>query len=135
MRTALRVVAAAMAAVVLAGPLAAVHAQQQQPAPPPARPAPEVFKETLKAQEDAQREQELYDAGAVAVNAFLIPGRAVTCVLGSATSIGVLALTLGTGYRAASAVFREGCGGKWVVSGEDLRDEVPTSRPFDWEQR
>lgn len=134
MRTAARFVATAMTAVLLAGPLAPL-AHGQQPAPmQPARPAPDVFKESLKAQEDAQRERELYDAGAVAVNAFLVPGRTITCVLGGATGVAVLALTLGTGYRAASSVVREGCGGKWVVSGEDLRTDIPTTRPFDWER-
>ena len=123
MRPAVHFVATAMTAVLLAGPLAPL-AHGQQPAPMQ-RAQPDVFKESLKAQEDAQREREMYDAGAVAVNAFLVPGRTITCVL---------ALTLGTGYRAASSVVREGCGGKWVVSGEDLRTDIPTTRPFDWER-
>ena len=49
--------------------------------------------------------------------------------------IALLAATLGTAYRAASGAVHEGCGGKWTVTGDDLRPEGPTARPFDWEKR
>ena len=74
-----------------------------------------------------------YAAGAVAVNIFLVPGRAITCGLGGLAAGGLLFLTFGTAYRAASAVVHEGCGGKWIVTGDDLRPgpDVPLT---DWGQ-
>ena len=130
MMTRTRLVSAVLALLLLAGPLAPI-AGAQQPAQPPAQqpaqpPAPDLFQETLKAQRDEERSKGTYDAGAVAVNIFLVPGRAITCVVGSAVGIAFLAATFGTGYRAASAAFHEGCGGKWVVTGDDLRPDART---------
>jgi hypothetical protein len=34
-------------------------------------------------------------------------------------------LTLGTGYRPATYLVQEGCGGKWVLKGDDLRPDRP----------
>jgi hypothetical protein len=108
-----------VAAVALVGPLAPLaHAQQ------PAQPAqPDLFKETLKAQSASDKSQDYYDAGAVAVNVFLIPGRVLTCVAGGLVGGVFLALTFGSAYKAASAIVNEGCGGKWVVKGDDLRQD------------
>lgn len=129
-------------------------AQAQQPAPvmpappmppaattPPARPMPAVqpaqpdfFQEQLKAQQrSAERKQVIYEAGAVVTNVFLIPGRAITCALGTGVGVLVLAITLGTGYKTAAGAFDEGCGGKWVVNGDDLKPDGG-SRAFEWER-
>jgi len=119
MITRTRVVSALLAALFLAGPLAPI-AGAQQPTPPP---APDLFQESLKAQQEAERDRGAYDAGAVAVNVFLVPGRAITCLLGGAVGVAALAATFGTGYRFASAAVHEGCGGKWLVTGDDLRPD------------
>jgi hypothetical protein len=108
-----------------------------QPAPVVAPPAPAVqpdlFQETLKAEARASgRKQVLYEAGAVVTNIFLIPGRAITCALGAGLGVAVLAITLGTGYKTAAGAFDEGCGGKWVVTGDDLKPEG--GRAFEWER-
>ena len=124
----IRVISALLVALLLTGTLAQVASAQQ---PPP--PAPEMFQDTLKAQQAADADRKVYDAGAVATNVFLVPGRAITCVLGSVVGVVTLAATLGTAYRAASSAVHEGCGGKWTVTGDDLRPEGPTARPFDWE--
>ncbi len=63
-------------------------------------------------------------AGAVAVNVFRIPGKTLLCGLGAVTSAGLMVLTLGTQYRTVGAVFREGCGGKWVIEPGDLNRDV-----------
>jgi hypothetical protein len=63
--------------------------------------------------------------GAGLADVFYIPGKAVLCSLGFATGIVLLVLTVGSGYRAAAAVGREGCGGKWVLTGRDLRPAEP----------
>jgi hypothetical protein len=131
MTTRTRLVSALLIALMLASPLAPI-ASAQQPPPPP---TPDMFQETLKAQQAAEADRGIYNAGAVATNVFLVPGRAITCILGGAVGIAVLAATLGTAYRAASGALQEGCGGKWTVTGDDLRPEGPTARPFDWEQR
>ncbi len=120
MITRTRVVSALLAAMLLAGPLTPL-AGAQQPTQPP---GPDLFQETLKAERESERSRGAYDAGAVAVNVFLVPGRAITCVLGGVVGIVALAATLGTGYRAASAAVHEGCGGKWVVTGDDLRPDA-----------
>ena len=129
-------------------------AQAQQPAPvmpaPPMPPAatlpaarpmstvqpaqPDFFQEQLKAQQrSAERKQVIYEAGAVVTNVFLIPGRAITCALGTSVGVLVLALTFGTGYKTAAGAFDEGCGGKWVVNGDDLKPDGG-SRAFEWER-
>ena len=116
-----RVVSALLGALLLAGPLAPIAGAQQ---PAPTQPAPDLFQESIKAQEDAERSRGAYNAGAVAVNVFLVPGRAITCVLGGAVGVVALAATFGTGYRFASAAVHEGCGGKWLVTGDDLRPDT-----------
>ena len=120
MITGTRVVSALLTALLLAGPLVPIAGAQQPPQPP----APDLFQEQLRTQQDAERSRGAYDAGAVAVNVFLVPGRAITCVLGGVAGFVALAATFGTGYRAASAAVHEGCGGKWMVTGDDLRPEV-----------
>ena len=123
MITRTRMVSALLTAVLLAGPLTPLAGAQQATQ----APAPDLFQETLKAERDTERSRGSYDAGAVAVNVFLVPGRAITCVLGNVVGLVALVATLGTGYRAASAAVHEGCGGKWVVTGDDLRPD-PRSR-------
>jgi len=120
MITRTRMVSALLAALLLAGPLTPL-AGAQQPTQPP---APDLFQETLKAERESERSRGTYDAGAVAVNVFLVPGRAITCVLGNVVGLVALVVTLGTGYRAASAAVHEGCGGKWMVTGDDLRPDA-----------
>jgi hypothetical protein len=137
MMTRTRVVSALLVMVLLGGPLATVVGAQQ-PAPPPAPsaqpPAPDLFQESLKAERSSSGGG-LYGVGAAVTNVFLVPGRAFTCALGGVVGVGVLAVTLGTGYRAAAAVWAEGCGGKWFVTGDDLRPDSTGGRGMDSEQR
>ena len=65
-----------------------------------------------------------YDIGAIAANAFYVPGKVVLCVIGAAFGTGILAVTAGSGYGGAAGFVREGCGGKWIVTGEDVRRET-----------
>lgn len=132
MRLALRSVACRMVALAVAlalglgGPLTSVAGAQQpsQPMQPPGQSAqqPDLFKETLKASESEQASK-AYDIGAGVVNAVAIPGKVVLCTIGGIVSAGLLIVTFGTGYKAAAGVVREGCGGKWIVTGDDLRPE------------
>jgi hypothetical protein len=119
MCTRTRVVSALLGALLLSGPLTPIARAQTgtQPA------TPELLQETLRAEQESDRARGAYEAGAVAVNVFLVPGRAITCVLGGVVGMVALAATLGTAYRAASAAVHEGCGGKWLVTGDDLRPD------------
>jgi hypothetical protein len=112
-----------VASFALAGPLAPLaHAQAAQPAPPA---QPDLFQETLKAQRTSDRSQGFYATEAVVVNVVRVPGKVVTCVAGAAVGIVLLVFSLGSGYRAATAITDEGCGGKWILKGDDLRPDVP----------
>jgi hypothetical protein len=63
-------------------------------------------------------------AGAVAVNIFRIPGKTLLCGVTVLTTTGMMLLTFGTQYRLIGAIFREGCGGKWVLEPADLDRNV-----------
>jgi len=106
--------------------------QAQPPAPvqpvPQAQPPavlPDLFQEKLKAERVSDRSQAAYNVEAAVVNVFYVPGKAITCAAGGALGIIILAVSFGTGYRNASFFFEEGCGGKWVVKGDDLRPDTP----------
>jgi hypothetical protein len=71
--------------------------------------------------------------GAGIADVFYVPGKALLCGIGFGVGLAILAVTFGTAYRAAAAAGREGCGGKWILSGRDLRPSEPSARAFDWE--
>ena len=54
-------------------------------------------------------------------NVGYVPGKAVICVVGALVGVGLLALTVGTGYQSAAAIAREGCGGTWVLQENDFK--------------
>ena len=115
-------------------PTAQVDTAQAQPAappqpavPPPPPVQPDLFQEKLKAERGSGRSQGFYTAEAVVVNIFLVPGRVITCAAGGLVGVTILAVSLGTGYRPASYMFQEGCGGKWIVKGDDLRPDTPST--------
>lgn len=68
-----------------------------------------------------------HETGAAWVNVFYVPGKAILCGLGAIGSAGILLLTFGQAYRPAVQVYREGCQGKWTVSGEDIA-KIPEPR-------
>lgn len=63
--------------------------------------------------------------GAGFLNVFYVPGKAIVCGLGTIASVGVMAITLGTAYRAAVDTYREGCGGTWVLTPEHVAGKIP----------
>jgi hypothetical protein len=114
-----------------AQPAPAPAVQPAPPAPAAAQPAqpmqPDLFQETLKGQRASDRSQWLYNTEAIFVSIFMVPGRAITCAAGTVVGVGLLGISLGSGYRAATNIFHEGCGGKWIVTGDDLRPDTPSS--------
>lgn len=138
MKSAARLVAAlVVVSLALGGPLAWLAGAQtptpqapaSQPAPQPASPLmqPELFPETLKTPRDGERGDIVYEAGAVFVNVFRVPGKVFLCGLGAGVSAVVLAITFGNSYKAAAAVLNEGCGGQWIVGPDDLRPDKASS--------
>lgn len=113
--------------LVVSGPLAPWALAQSPTAAPAADP---LAREREQARAEAEEQAAAYEAGAAVVNAFHVPGKAILCGLGGVLGLGTLLLTFGTGYKAAAAVAREGCGGRWVVTGDDLR---PDRSRADWD--
>ena len=64
-------------------------------------------------------------AGALFLNVAYVPGKAILCGVGTLTSAVVMALTFGSGYRAAVGVFKEGCHGDWVLTPEHVSGKIP----------
>jgi hypothetical protein len=60
------------------------------------------------------------------MNVVYVPGKVAVCTLGTAATIGLLLVTLGFAYHAAANVFKEGCGGDWVLTGDHISGVTPT---------
>lgn len=116
------VVACALVAVIVLGPL--TDALGQQPAPPPAAP-PAVVVETVSPEPPPPaRGRDIYDVGAGVVTVVRAPGAAALCILGSVAGTVLFLLTFGTAQKGAARAFEEGCAQKWIVSGDDLRPRM-----------
>ena len=129
------VVALAMLAT---GPLAPLAAAQQpapsspppvQPMPQPAAPPPPP---DVPEPESHLGESAAYNVGAGIANVFYIPGKGLLCGVGGAVGIFILIISIGSAPKPAAYFAREGCGGKWILTGDDLRPDVETR--FDWER-
>lgn len=131
MTIALRAIALLVACSTLsAGPLADLALAQQ-----PAQPAkPELMPETLKPSDQTRRQIDAYDIGAGVANVVAIPGKVALCGIAGAFAMGIFAVTFGTAYKPAAKIATEGCGGKWILTGDDLRPDEPELKPFDWEK-
>jgi hypothetical protein len=64
-------------------------------------------------------------AAAVASNVFYVSGKVIVCTTSGVLWIATMALTFGTLYREAGEFVQGGCGGKWVVTPEDMDDRNP----------
>jgi hypothetical protein len=118
MDVATRVVALGVAVALMVGLLAPSAVAQSPPIPPPTAvgSVPDPFAD--------EGPPAGAIAGAVAINIFRIPGKAFLCGFGTIVAGSLMALTFGSQYRGAGAVFREGCGGKWVIGPSDLDRDV-----------
>src|SRR5207302_2081038 len=129
------VVALAMLATGPLAPLAA--AQQPAPAsPPPAQPTPQPMAQQpqdLPEPESHLGESAAYNVGAGIANVFYIPGKGLLCGIGGAVGIFILIVSIGSAPKPAAYFAREGCGGKWILTGDDLRPDADV-RAFDWER-
>jgi len=138
MKTGIRILAVMVALAMLAtGPLAPLAAAQQ-PAAPPMPPMPPTQQPVAPPQDIPEPESHLaesaaYNVGAGIANVFYIPGKGLLCGLGGAVGIFILVVTFGSAPRPAAYFAREGCGGKWILTGDDLRPDADV-RAFDWER-
>jgi hypothetical protein len=136
MKTGIRILAVTVALAVLAtGPLAPLAAAQQ-PAAPPMPPTQQPVAQPpqdIPEPESHLAESAAYNVGAGIANVFYIPGKGLLCGLGGAVGIFILVVTFGSAPRPAAYFAREGCGGKWILTGDDLRPDADV-RAFDWER-
>jgi hypothetical protein len=63
-------------------------------------------------------------AGAFFLNTLYVPGKFVICTTGTLASFAVMVLTLGSGYRQAVGVFKEGCHGDWILTPEHVSGKI-----------
>jgi hypothetical protein len=107
-----RIGTAVLALLLLASSVA--PAAWAQGAPPEGAPAPKEESTTGQ------------DVAAGFANVLYVPGKAIACGLSAVFYGGWMVLTLGGGYKDKNAtqIINGGCGGKWVLKGEDM----PSSR-------
>jgi hypothetical protein len=60
-------------------------------------------------------------AAAVVSDVFYVPGKAVVCGVSGVLWVATMALTFGTLYDEAADFVKGGCGGRWVLTGEDIK--------------
>src|SRR5215510_12528681 len=157
MKTGMRILAVAVAFLMLVtGPLAPIAfaqqpspvqpepaaqpepAPQQPPAPQPQPVAQPQPQQTMPQQPEPLRESRMaesaaYNVGAGIANIFYIPGKGILCAAGVASGVFIMLVTIGSAPRPAAYFAREGCGGRWYLVGDDLRPESEI-RAFDWER-
>src|SRR5439155_14015069 len=133
MKTGIRMLALAVSLVMLLTGLLAPLANAQQPAPPPPGQPIESSQPIEMKQESHTAENAAYNIGAGVANAFYIPGKAALCGLGGIVGIFVMIVSVGSAPKTAAGFAREGCGGKWMLTGDDLRPDSD-ARTFDWEK-
>jgi hypothetical protein len=143
MKTGIRILAVVVALMVLAtGPLAPLAAAQQPapqsppPAPPMQQPPPPPVvqqPQDIPEPESHLAESAAYNVGAGIANVFYIPGKGLLCGIGGAVGIFIMIVSIGSAPRPAAYFAREGCGGKWILTGDDLRPDADV-RAFDWER-
>jgi hypothetical protein len=56
-----------------------------------------------------------------------VPAKTLFCIGSGVSWLGVLILSGGTAYNMATDVVRAGCGGKWVLHGEDIQYSSSTA--------
>jgi hypothetical protein len=59
-------------------------------------------------------------AAAGVTNVLFVPGKAIACTVTAGLWVVAMVLTLGGGYKDAANFVSDGCGGKWIVKGEDF---------------
>jgi hypothetical protein len=75
--------------------------------------------------EDASQTKGLGSAGATAAavisDVFYVPGKAIVCGVSGVLWLGTMAMTFGTLYQESTDFVKGGCGGRSVLTGEDIK--------------
>lgn len=75
--------------------------------------------------EDTSGAKEGPGAGATTAAAvsdvFYVPGKAIVCGVSGVVWVATMAITFGTLYQEAADFVKGGCGGQWVLTGEDIK--------------
>ena len=61
------------------------------------------------------------NAAAALADVFYVPGKVVVCSASGVLYVAAMALTLGALYQEATDFVKGGCGGKWVLTGKDIK--------------
>jgi hypothetical protein len=124
-----RLIAVGVVALALTGlfqPLAL--AQQQSQSDP--------FREPVTpARPPRPRGTDAYDVGAGVMTVIGMPLKGIVCFLGGATGLTLYIFTFGSADRASAAIVREGCNQRWIVRGDDIRPDPPSSRVVEWDKQ
>jgi len=118
----LRMIAFFMVVALLAtGPLSPVMAQQA--AQPEAQPevSPDAVPST--SERPSVFRGAGYGTAAAVMTVVKTPFNIALCGVGTAVGIALFAVTLGTGYKAATYAVEEGCQGPWILTGDDIRSD------------
>jgi hypothetical protein len=60
-------------------------------------------------------------AAAVAGDVFYVPGKAIVCGMSGVLWVATMAITFGSLYQESTEFVKGGCGGRWVLTGEDIK--------------
>ncbi len=75
--------------------------------------------------EDTSQPREAPGAGATTAAAvsdvFYVPGKAIVCGVSGVLWVATMAITFGTLYQEAADFVKGGCGGQWVLTGDDIK--------------
>ena len=66
-------------------------------------------------------------AAAVVSDIFYVPGKAIVCGLSGVGYVIAMTLTFGFLYQESTDFVKGGCGGQWVLTGEDIK---PTPKSY-----
>jgi hypothetical protein len=64
---------------------------------------------------------------ATASNVFYVPGKAIVCGLSGLGWVIAMTLTFGALYQESADFVKSGCGGQWVLTGDDIK---PTPKSY-----
>jgi hypothetical protein len=67
----------------------------------------------------------VYEVGAGIATAVNLPLRGALCVVGGVLGFAALLATFGSGYRFATGIVEEGCGGPWVLTPDQMKGGAP----------
>jgi len=124
MKTSKWLCAVLVAVLAIGGPLAPLTAMgQMQAPPPPPSPAPIATGPYEPTEGDK--------VGAGLLNVIYVPGKVIICSAGTVVSTVLMLLTFGNAYHAAVGVFKEGCGGSWVLTPYDVaQQQAPEEQSY-----